>query len=94
MPPKVQVFFVHEAKTYREKAGARVKVIEQRSGLSRATIGRIESGAGVSRTTAHAYLNALRAIAPNYPFQDVFSHAEKSRGKNIVMLDPSKNPIQ
>ena len=90
---KTQVYFVHEAKTYREKAGVRVKILEARSGLSRATIGRIEGGAGVNRTTAHAYLIALRAIAPAYPYNDVFTHPENSRGK-IVRLDPGKNPIQ
>jgi hypothetical protein len=87
---KVQVFFVHEAKTYREKAGVRIKVIETGAGLSRATIGRIEGGEGVLRTTAHAYLKALKLAAPDYPYQDAFSYPENSRGNNIVKLDPSK----
>lgn len=86
---KKDAYFVHDAKTYRVRSGQKVKKIEQLSGLSRSTIGRVEGDAGVSEVNAWAYLNALRTVSPNYP-HNAPSSRPKSAKVNVVRMDQTK----
>lgn len=74
-------YFVHDAKTYRIRAGVRIRKIEELSGLSRSTITRIEGDSGTSDVSAYAYLNALRQVAPDYPHPAPTTRPKNARVK-------------
>ena len=82
---RMVVYFVHDARTYREKAGKRIKAIEAASNLSRSTIGRIEADSGVSRVSAYAYLNALRELVPSYPYSEAFTHPKGAQVEEVKL---------
>lgn len=87
---KQKAFFLHDARTARVRAGLQVKPFERDSGLSRSTIGRIESDAGVSETMAYKYLKTLKKLVPSYPHESPFTYPKGARGTNIVQLDPKQ----
>jgi hypothetical protein len=79
-------FFVHDAKTFRVRAGVRVKRLEELTGLSRSTITRIEGDSGTSEVSAYAYLRALKQLSPDYPFLSPFTRPKNAKVK-VVNID-------
>jgi hypothetical protein len=89
MGKKESAWFVHEARTYRVRAGARIRTIEAKTKLSRSTIGRIESDSGTSEVSAWAYFHALKEIAPGYPHQGPFQRPFGAK-VSVVKIDADK----
>ncbi len=80
-------WFVHEAKTYRVRAGVRINVIAEKTGLSRSTIGRIESDAGASEVSAWSYLRILRTLSPDYPHATPFSRPYRAKASVVTTME-------
>jgi len=76
---KENAFFLHDAKTARVRAGMQVKALEAASKLSRSTIGRIESDAGVSETIAYRYLKVLKELIPGYPHEAPYRRPKNAK---------------
>ena len=87
--PKETAYFVHDAETYRVRAGARITVMQELTRLSRSTIGRIESDAGVSEVSAWSYLRALKSLSHDYPHTAPFSRPKNAK-VNIVKIPSDK----
>jgi hypothetical protein len=88
---KKTAFFVHQAKQHRVAAGLRIKVLENESRLSKATIHRIEGGSPVAETTANAYRIALTRLVPSYPHSRVYSFPENGKPQE-VRIKPDHHP--